>query len=149
MSHVELPHGTVHSHWYESKSVGAERSVWVYTPPGYESGNAKYPVLYLLHGIGGDENEWRRGGHPEVILDNLIADKKAVPMIIVMPNGRAQADDRPGANAQGTFEGGAGGDYRGLLVAHVDQLLRGAQLVPHALLAEHACIQRRASEAES
>jgi hypothetical protein len=53
-------------------------------------GRQKYPVLYLLHGIGGDEEEWRRGGNPNVILDNLIADKKAVPMIIVMPNGRAQ-----------------------------------------------------------
>jgi enterochelin esterase-like enzyme len=59
-------------------------------------------VLYLLHGIGGDEEEWRRGGAPNVILDNLIADRKAVPMIVVMPNGRAQADDRPGPNAMAT-----------------------------------------------
>src|SRR4030095_14940142 len=73
----------------------------VYTPPGYSS-DTKYPVLYLLHGIGGDEYEWVRGGRPENILDNLIADKKAEPMIIVMPNGRAQADDRPGPNAMST-----------------------------------------------
>lgn len=86
---------------YDSKSVGNKRKALVYTPPGY-SAQTKYPVLYLLHGIGGDENEWRRGGHPEVILDNLIADKKAVPMIIVMPNGRAQPDDRPGTNAMAT-----------------------------------------------
>jgi enterochelin esterase-like enzyme len=86
---------------YESKSVGNKRKALVYTPPGY-SADTKYPVLYLLHGIGGDEEEWRRGGQPNVILDNLIADKKSVPMIIVMPNGRAQTDDRPGPNAMGT-----------------------------------------------
>jgi enterochelin esterase-like enzyme len=86
---------------YDSKSVGNKRKALVYTPPGY-SADTKYPVLYLLHGIGGDEEEWRRGGQPNVILDNLIADKKAEPMIIVMPNGRAQTDDRPGPNAMGT-----------------------------------------------
>lgn len=86
---------------YDSKSVGNKRKALVYTPPGY-SADVKYPVLYLLHGIGGDEEEWRRGGNPNVILDNLIADKKAVPMIIVMPNGRAQTDDRPGPNAMAT-----------------------------------------------
>lgn len=86
---------------YDSKSVGNKRKALVYTPPGY-SADTKYPVLYLLHGIGGDEEEWRRGGNPNVILDNLIADKKAAPMIIVMPNGRAQPDDRPGPNAMAT-----------------------------------------------
>jgi len=73
---------------YDSTTVGIERKARVYTPPGY-SKDQKYPVLYLLHGIGGDENEWVRGGSPEVILDNLYADKKAAPMIIVLPNGRA------------------------------------------------------------
>jgi len=86
---------------YDSKSVGNKRKALVYSPPGY-SADTKYPVLYLLHGIGGDEEEWRRGGQPNVILDNLIAEKKAVPMIIVMPNGRAQPDDRPGPNAMAT-----------------------------------------------
>jgi enterochelin esterase-like enzyme len=86
---------------YDSKSVGNKRKALVYTPPGY-SADTKYPVLYLLHGIGGDEEEWRRGGNPNVILDNLIADKKAAAMIIVMPNGRAQTDDRPGPNAMAT-----------------------------------------------
>jgi enterochelin esterase-like enzyme len=65
----------------------------VYTPPGY-SKDTKYPVLYLLHGIGGDETEWERFAHPDVLLDNLIADGKATPMIVVMPNGRAQKNDR-------------------------------------------------------
>jgi enterochelin esterase-like enzyme len=69
----------------------------VYTPPDYST-DKKYPVLYLLHGIGGDETEWRRFASPEILLDNLIADGKAVPMIIVMPNGRAQKNDRPEGN---------------------------------------------------
>ena len=86
---------------YDSKSVGTRRKALVYLPPGY-SAAGKYPVLYLLHGIGGDEEEWRRGGAPQAILDNLIADKAAVPMIVVMPNGRAQADDRPGPNPMAT-----------------------------------------------
>ncbi len=96
-----IAHGKLEMVEYDSKSVGNKRKALVYTPPGY-SADTKYPVLYLLHGIGGDEEEWRRGGHPEIILDNLIVDKKAVPMIIVMPNGRAQTDDRPGSNAMAT-----------------------------------------------
>src|SRR5262245_9436615 len=76
---------------YDSATVGGKRKARVYTPPGYAK-EKKYPVLNLLHGIGGDENEWPRGGSPDVILDNLIADKKAVPMIVVMPNGRASKD---------------------------------------------------------
>ena len=96
-----IAHGELEMVEYDSKSVGNKRKALVYTPPGY-SADTKYPVLYLLHGIGGDEEEWRRGGHPEVILDNLLVDKKAVPMIIVMPNGRAQPDDRPGPNAMAT-----------------------------------------------
>ena len=76
---------------YDSTTVGVKRKARVYTPPGYSKEN-KYPVLYLLHGIGGDENEWPRGGAPDVILDNLYADKKLVPMIVVMPNGRAGKD---------------------------------------------------------
>ncbi len=86
---------------YDSESVGTRRKAVIYTPPGY-SAEREYPVLYLLHGIGGDEEEWRRGARPEVILDNLIADGKAVPMIVVMPNGRAQPDDRPGPNPMAT-----------------------------------------------
>jgi enterochelin esterase-like enzyme len=73
---------------YDSTTVGIKRKAQVYTPPGY-SKDKKYPVLYLLHGIGGDEKEWTRGGKANVILDNLHADKKVVPMIVVLPNGRA------------------------------------------------------------
>src|SRR5688500_12506925 len=93
----DIPHGKIELVEYDSKAVGNKRKANIYTPPGYSAGQ-KYPILYLLHGIGGDENEWPRGARPEIILDNLIADKKAVPMIVVMPNGRAQTDDRPGPN---------------------------------------------------
>jgi len=93
----EIPHGTLEIVEYDSKSVGTRRKMQVYTPPGYSS-SKKYPVLYLLHGIGGDETEWQRFATPNLLEDNLIADGKAVPMIIVMPNGRAQKDDRPIGN---------------------------------------------------
>lgn len=96
-----IPHGSLEMVEYDSKSVGNKRKALIYTPPGY-SADRGYPVLYLLHGIGGDEEEWRRGGYPNVILDNLIADKKAIPMIVVMPNGRAQRDDRAGSNPMAT-----------------------------------------------
>ena len=97
----DIPHGKLEMIEYESTTVGTTRKLQVYTPPGY-SADKKYPVLYLLHGIGGDETEWRRFAHPDVLLDNLLADGKAVPMIIVMPNGRAQKDDRAGPNAMAT-----------------------------------------------
>ncbi|MCA8996760.1 MAG: esterase family protein [Planctomycetaceae bacterium] len=82
---------------YESKTVGTTRKMNVYTPPGY-SKDRMYPVLYLLHGIGGDESEWQRFSTLDVLFDNLIADEKAVPMIVVMPNGRAQKNDRAEGN---------------------------------------------------
>jgi enterochelin esterase-like enzyme len=93
-----IPHGKLEMVEYDSKTVGTTRKMNVYTPPGY-SNDRKYPVLYLLHGIGGDETEWQRFAAPDRLFDNLIEDGKAVPMIVVMPNGRAQKNDRPGANA--------------------------------------------------
>ena len=78
---------------YDSKTVGNKRKMMIYTPPGYSKDN-HYPVLYLLHGIGGDETEWYKHASPEVILDNLYADKKLSPMIVVLPNGRAEPNDR-------------------------------------------------------
>ncbi|NRF37188.1 esterase family protein [Pedobacter foliorum] len=92
-----IQHGSLDTISYVSKTVGTTRSAIVYLPPGY-SQQKKYPVLYLLHGIGGDEYEWLRNGSPEHILDNLYADKKLAPMIVVLPNGRAMADDRPTGN---------------------------------------------------
>jgi len=93
----EIPHGKLELIEYDSKSVGTRRKLQVYTPPGYAAGKS-YPVLYLLHGIGGDETEWQRFAHPNLLLDNLIAEGKAVPMIVVMPNGRAQKNDRAEGN---------------------------------------------------
>jgi enterochelin esterase-like enzyme len=79
---------------YDSKTVGIKRKMTVYTPPAY-SKDVKYPVLYLLHGIGDNESGWTRTGKADIILDNLYADKKAVPTIVVMPNGRASAEPAP------------------------------------------------------
>lgn len=90
---TDIPHGKIDTISYNSTTVGTTRKALIYTPPGY-SADKKYPVLYLLHGIGGDEKEWLNGGHPEVILDNLYAEKKVEPMIVIMPNGRAMKDDR-------------------------------------------------------
>jgi enterochelin esterase family protein len=83
-----VPHGTVHINFYQSKTVGALRSILVYTPPGYEDSKAKLPVLYLLHGSGDTESGWMTIGRANLILDNLIAEGKAKPMIVVMPYGR-------------------------------------------------------------
>jgi len=92
-----IPHGKIDTITYNSKTVGSTRKALIYTPPGY-SKDKKYPVLYLLHGIGGDEMEWFINGHPEVILDNLYAQNKVEPMIVVLPNGRAMKDDRATGN---------------------------------------------------
>jgi len=92
-----IPHGKIDTISYNSKTVGTNRKALIYTPPGY-SKVKKYPVLYLLHGIGGDEKEWLNGGQPQVILDNLYAENKVEPMIVVLPNGRAMKDDRANGN---------------------------------------------------
>lgn len=84
----KVPHGSVHTHWYESSAAaGTRRRVHVYTPPGYEKDARKYPVLYLLHGSGDNDSHWTLLGRANVIADNAIADGKAVPMLIVMPDG--------------------------------------------------------------
>ena len=86
----DVPHGTVQSVWYPSPTLGlSSRRMTVYTPPGYEANSQKYPVLYLLHGAGGDEDAWMTMGRANIIMDNLIASGKAKPMIVVMPNGNA------------------------------------------------------------
>ena len=95
--HDSIAHGNIDTVTYTSKTVGSKRRAIIYTPPGFTK-KKKYPVLYLLHGIGGDEKEWLNGGTPQVILDNLYAGGKIEPMIVVMPNGRAMKDDRAGGN---------------------------------------------------
>jgi enterochelin esterase-like enzyme len=93
-----IAHGKIDTITYKSKTVDTLRRALIYTPPGYSKKN-KYPVLYLLHGIGGDEKEWLNdGGKPQMILDNLYAENKIQPMIVVLPNGRAIKDDRRGGN---------------------------------------------------
>lgn len=98
----DVPHGNVSEVWYDSPTLGTTRRMTVYTPAGYESGKAKYPVLYLLHGGGGDEEAWPTLGRSIQILDNLIAEGLAKPMIVVMPNGntnqRAYSEWAPGLN---------------------------------------------------
>ncbi|PTN05910.1 esterase family protein [Mangrovibacterium marinum] len=92
-----IAHGKIDTLVYHSETVDTNRRALIYTPPGYSTNN-KYPVLYLLHGIGGDEKEWFTQGQPQVILDNLYAEGKLIPMIVVLPNGRAMKDDRAAGN---------------------------------------------------
>lgn len=96
-SRASVSRGKLETFDYDSAVTGARRRASVYLPPEYERGE-NFPVLYLLHGIGGDENEWMRLASPQFILDNLIAEGKAVPMIVVMPNGRALSDDTASGN---------------------------------------------------
>lgn len=97
----DVPHGTVSKVWYDSPSLGMRRRMTVYTPAGYENnGKARYPVLYLLHGMGGDEQAWMELGRASQILDNLIAQGKAKPMIVVMPERQRLAGGRPGRDFQ-------------------------------------------------
>ncbi len=99
-----VPHGSVHVDFYDSSNLGVPRMFYVYTPPGYETSRLKYPVLYLLHGNGQTEASWTWTGHANVILDNLLADGKVKPMIVVMPYGhvpRAIKPDRPAGAAVG------------------------------------------------
>lgn len=105
-----IAHGTVERIEFDSSVVGAKRPATVYLPPGYSSAT-KYPVLYLLHGIGGNETHWTQPGNAAAILDNLIADGKAEPMIVVMPNGRASSKPSTLFGGPGGPGGpGAGGD---------------------------------------
>ena len=98
---ADVPHGTVSKVWYDSPALGMQRRLTVYTPAGYEKGNKRYPVFYLLHGMGGDENAWSELGRATQILDNLIAQGKAEPMIVVMTNGNAALQAAPGESPLG------------------------------------------------
>jgi len=90
-----VPHGTVARRWYNSPTLKEERRITIYTPPGYETGSQSYPVFYLLHGSGGDEEAWIALGRTSQIMDNLIAQGKAKPMIVVMTNGHTQNNASP------------------------------------------------------
>jgi len=97
----DVPHGTVSKRWYPSPTLNKTRRMTVYTPPNYESGKQQYPVLYLLHGMGGDEEAWPTLGRATQILDNMIAEGKVKPMIVVMPNGHTSNEAAPGESQKG------------------------------------------------
>lgn len=99
----EVPHGDVARVWYQSPTLGMQRRMTIYTPAGYDKGK-DYPVLYLLHGAGGDEEAWTTLGRTAQIMDNLIAAGKAKPMIVVMPNGNMTQQATPGVSAAGMFQ---------------------------------------------
>ena len=100
----DVPHGTVARRWYESPGLKMNRRLTVYTPPGYENSKETYPVLYLLHGAGGDEEAWISLGRTAQIMDNLIAQGKVKPMIIAMPNGNVIQDAAPGEGKDGFYK---------------------------------------------
>lgn len=113
----DVPHGTLSRVWYDSPTLNMKRRMYVYTPPGYETSTEKYPVLYLLHGAGGDEDAWTSLGRTQQIMDNLIAAGKAKPMIVVMTNGNANqaaAPDGLPAGAAGQTRGGMMGGMGGM-----------------------------------
>ena len=100
----KVPHGTVTRRWYDSPGNSMTRRITIYTPAGYETSKEKYPVLYLLHGMGGDEEAWIALGRTSQILDNLIAQGKAKPMIVVMSNGNVAQEAAPGESSLGMYK---------------------------------------------
>lgn len=119
----DVPHGMISKVWYPSPTLNKTRRMYIYTPPGYAGSNEKYPVLYLLHGAGGDEDAWTTLGRTPYILDNLIAAGKAKPMIVVMTNGNAWSSAAPGeepkAAAAPDYTQMARGGFEKSLVADV------------------------------
>ena len=99
-----VPHGEIRTHWYHSKSLDSMRRLTVYTPPGYDVQNQRYPVLYLLHGANADETAWYRLGRANLILDNLLAEKTSRPFLVVMPFGYGVLPGQPAAPGQNTTQ---------------------------------------------
>lgn len=99
----DMPHGNVAKVWYDSPTLKMQRRMTVYTPAGYDKGG-RYPVLYLLHGAGGDEDAWTTLGRAAQIMDNLIAAGKAKPMIVVMTNGNTNSEAAPGEWSKGMYK---------------------------------------------
>jgi len=117
----DVPHGDVREHWFKSTVTGTYRRMFIYTPPGYDDTTIRYPVLYLQHGAGEMEQEWTHSGLANFILDNLLAEKKAVPMIVVMNNGFANRPGEPPAGARGP--GGARGPANPSQVTAFEEML--------------------------
>ncbi len=100
----DVPHGEVRAVWYDSPTLGTTRRMMIYLPPGYEQSRQRYPVFYLLHGSGGDETVWLEQGRAAQVLDNLIAEGKAEPMIVVMPNGNVDEKAASSMSDQGNVQ---------------------------------------------
>ena len=118
--HADVPHGLVSRIEYWSAPLGVKRGAYVYTPPGYMNGTARYPVLYLVHGAGDSADSWTEVGHANLILDNLIASGQAQPMIVVMPFGHTP--DRPGVNMIANTD--FGDDLHQALIPQIDATFR-------------------------
>ena len=121
-----VAHGTVESVWYHSDGTGQDRRMTVYLPAGYAESKSRYPVLYLLHGSGGDEQAWIELGRAVQILDNQIAQGKAQPMIVVMPNGNMSDDAAPGYGSRGQVRPCIAAEHRmdGLFEACFPEIIR-------------------------
>ncbi len=100
----DVEHGSVTRRWYKSPGLEMTRRICIYTPPGYENTKRSYPVLYLLHGAGGDEEAWNELGRASQIMDNLIAQGRVEPMIVVMPNGNVSQQAAPGEGSRGYYK---------------------------------------------
>ncbi|MGH9661077.1 MAG: esterase [Bryobacteraceae bacterium] len=123
-----VPHGEIRQVWYRSSTLDTQRRMHVYTPPGYESGKSRYPVFYLLHGGGDEDSGWSTIGRAGFIVDNLLADKKAKPMIVVMPNGSMPrpadlASPAPGA-AQAAMQQRFTSELMSDVIPHVEKNFR-------------------------
>ena len=116
----EVPHGNLSKVWYNSPTLKMQRRMTVYTPAGYDKGK-NYPVMYLLHGAGGDENAWSELGRAAQIMDNLIATGKAKPMIVVMPNGNTDCQAAPGEWSRGMYQPSFMGSVNQRPVATMDE----------------------------
>jgi len=116
----EVPHGNLSKVWYDSPTLKMKRRMTVYTPAGYDQGK-HYPVMYLLHGAGGDENAWSELGRAAQIMDNLIATGKARPMIVVMPNGNTDCQAAPGEWSRGMYQPSFAGSVHQKPIATMDE----------------------------
>jgi enterochelin esterase family protein len=116
----EVPHGNLSKVWYNSPTLKMQRRMTVYTPAGYDKGK-NYPVMYLLHGAGGDENAWSELGRAAQIMDNLIATGKAKPMIVVMPNGNTDCQAAPGEWSRGMYQPSFMGSVNQRPIATIDE----------------------------